>query len=131
MSVEQLTQAIKLIDTLGKLKLSGQIYAFSTEDTLNERQGIELYLRQGDSFKEYLVMPNRNSVYSAENAAGYLSMFDISKVYTGQIPIDGSFLDLHNIRDQDDPIITSIMDNSAIRVFELSGIEVVKLDYLI
>jgi len=55
----------------------------------------------------------------------------ISKIYTGDIPRDSSFLGLTYECDEDDPIITTRLDDHDIDAFQSEDIKVVVLDSLI
>ena len=122
------------LDEIAKMKLDGKVYAFCCRDYWGGKdvvpyRGVELYLRQGDSLRDFLVIDYRPQVISVEQASDFLRKNDKNKIYTGHI--DGEFLGLPSDCDDEDPFSWRVLEDYQIKDFEDNGIEVVKLDSLI
>ena len=133
---EKIEEALQGLDTIGKLKLDGRIYAFHVDDSYAREQGdwgsgVELFLRQGDRLGYFLVPGDRHSVYTVDDAIKRLKEDPISKIYTGEIPKDSEFLGIPYECDPDDPLIRTVLEPYEIAEFKSKGIEVVRLDSLI
>jgi hypothetical protein len=133
---EEAQKAILGLEKIGKLKLDGKIYAFHVYDNCVIKQGaypegVELYIRHGDSLREYFVPNSRDFTYSADDAVEYLKNQKKSTVYTGPFPPSSSFLGALQEYDEDDPITYHMLEDHEIEEFESGGIRVIKLDHLI
>lgn len=134
-SSQEYKEVMEGLKAIGKLKLNGKVYGFHVNDSFANKQGnksagVELYLRQGDSLKEYFSYWSRDSIYSAEDAAKFLKKQKISTIYTGEIPESG-FLGLDAESDPEDPIMRSTLDEGDKEELESAGIQVIRLDLLI
>jgi hypothetical protein len=105
---EKLEQALTGLAEITKLKSEGKVYAFSVYDSYAARQGygegIELYLRQGNTLREYFVPSDRDRVYDIDQVSNFLAKKHVTQIYTGPLPFKGDFLGLHRECDPDDPI---------------------------
>ena len=129
---EQYQKAINNLDMIQKLKLEGKIYAFHTEDSYEgEFEGIELYIRQGNTLKELLYIYDRGHVLKTEDITEYLLDKNISKIYTVSIPKIEEFLGLPQTCDEDDPITRDILEDYEIDQIRSEDIEVIVLDYIV
>jgi hypothetical protein len=130
-------RAISGLEKIGKLKLDGKVYAFHVFDNCAAKQdfdggdGVELYLRHGDSLRDFFVPGSRDFTYSAEDAVEYLKSQKKSTIHTGSFPPDSRFLGAHQEYDEDDPITYHMLEDHEIDEFESGGIRVIKLDHLI
>lgn len=131
--LKEAEDVIKSLNKVGSLKLKGKVYAFQVYDSYAEgcQEGVELYMRNGNSLSAYFQPGSRDLVYQAEEAVEFLNKQSIKTVYTGKIPTNGRFLGLQQTCDPEDPIIISILPDSDIREFESGGIKVITLDSLI
>lgn len=132
---EQVDTAIEGLDKIGELKLNEQVYAFLVYDTIADREscmggeGVELYLRHGNSLNEFYVPHCRDFVYDVGECVDFLKENKKNKIYTGQI--DKEFLGISQECDEEDPITKHILTDYQIEGFNAEGIEVVVLDRLI
>ena len=130
-------RAIRGLEKIGKLKLDGKIYAFHVFDNCAANQssdggeGVEMYLRHGDSLRDFFAPVSRDFTYSAEDAVEYLKSQKKSTVYTGPFPPGSRFLGARQEYDEDDPITYHMLEDHEIAVFESGGIRVIELDHLI
>jgi hypothetical protein len=137
LSEEETQRTLDGLNTIGNLKLNGKIYAFHVEDSYASRQsrevgeGVELFLRQGDVLKEFYVPGSRDFCYRVEDATRFLRENNKPTIYTGEIPINSSFLGIHRECDEEDPLIRNILRDYEIEEFTNDRIEVIKLDSLI
>jgi hypothetical protein len=132
----QVDKALNAIDAIGKLRLSGRIYAFHVYDSYADGQGgpaegVELYKRYGDTLKDYYVPGSRDFCYQIEEASAMLRKKDIRQIYTGEIRDGRPFLGLKSTYDSEDPVTLSILQDYEIIIFKKQGIKVVSLDELI
>lgn len=135
-SQDEVINALRGLDVLGKLKLEGKIYAFHVEDTYADLQsgkgdGIELYLRQGNVLKDFYVPGLRDFVYSEDDIITKLHETNISLIYTGPIPYNSEFLGIPYESDNEDSLIRDVLRDYEIDVLKSENIQVVKLDSLI
>ena len=137
-SDKEAQRAISGLEKIGKLKLDGKIYAFHVFDNCAAKQssigggdGVELYLRQGNSLRDFFVPGSRDFTYSAEDAVEYLRSQKKSTIHTGPFPPGSSFLGAYQECDEDDPITYHMLEDHEIEDFESGGIRVIKLDHLI
>ena len=87
-SQEEAQKALEGLDMIGKLKLDGKVYAFHVDDSYaayesNKGDGVELYLRQGNTLRDFYVPGNRDFVYQVEEAVKFLEEHKKSIIYTG------------------------------------------------
>lgn len=117
------------------LKLNGKVYAFDVEDTYaaiqggDSGEGVELYLRQGNTLKDFAVNSDRAWVLKVDQVVPMLNEAKINTIYTG--PIIDQFLNLPKESDPDDPIYREILSRDNIEEFECADIKVVTLDSLV
>ncbi len=129
-SNKETNEDLNTLNIIGKLKMNSKIYAFHVDDEYTlSKDGVELWIRHGDSLNEYFRFDNRTSIYQVNDAVQFLKKEKVNKIYTGEIY--NEFLGLPVSIDEDDPIINSILKDYEIDEFTREGIEVVKLDSLI
>lgn len=132
----EVQKGINALDEIGKLQLSGQIYAFHVNDAFAEKQqnnsiGVELYRRQGDMLQTVFGCFTRDVVYLPEEATEWLKKERITRVYTCKIPYQSDFLGIPSVCDDEDPFSRDILDDDDIDQFQADGIEVVVLQSLL
>ena len=133
---EEITRLQAGLAEIGRLKLEGKVYAFHVDDSYARRQGgdagegVELYIRRGDTLKEFRVCPDRDWVLKVDQTTTQLEKAKVNTIYTGPITDEG-FLGLHKKIDPEDPIFRSPLGDSEIGDYEEAGINVVVLDKLI
>ena len=135
-SQKEVQNALQGLDAIGKLKLDGKIYAFHVDDSYADFQfgngeGVELYLRQGDTLREFYVPESRDYVYSEDSTIRILKEKKIPTVYTGEISHNSEFLGLPYECDEEDPVRRMVLRDYEIEAFESENIRVVRLDHLI
>ena len=136
-SDKEVQRAISGLEKIGKLKIDGKIYAFhvfdnyAANEACNGGDGVELYLRHGNSLMDFFVPGSRDFTYSAHDAVNYLRRQKKSAVYTGPFPTGSSFLGHQQEYDEHDPITYHMLENHEIQEFESGGIRVIRLDHLI
>ncbi|MFA6089129.1 MAG: hypothetical protein WC755_04660 [Candidatus Woesearchaeota archaeon] len=124
-SNKEIDNALKILNESAKLRLDGKIYGFHVyeEGVFNEsEEGVALYLRHGNSLKDYFVDRCMGSCYTAEEAANFLKEQKKSVIYTGRIPY--VFLGITS------DINDSALHDFEIEEFESQGIKVITLDSL-
>jgi len=125
------------LEKIGALKLTGKIYGFHASDSYAANQssdageGVELYIRQGNALNEYIVSENRNYVLKVDDVFPILQRNSIATVYTGTIPLKGTFLTLPQESDPESPLWRSALPSYEINIFEARGINVVTLESLL
>lgn len=135
-SQEEVQRALTGLDSIGKLKLNGKVYAFHVIDDYvsqqtNNCEGVELYLRQGDRLEDFYVPTTRDELFKVNDAINFLKNHKISSICTGQIPQDSDFLGLPYLSGEMDLIIRNSLENEEIKQFESNEIKVTVLDSLI
>jgi len=132
---EEFQRVYQGLVSIERLKLDGKVYAFTVEDEYAAQQGgdagdgVELYLRQGDTLREFAICPNRDWVLKVDEVVPRLKKRRIDTIYTG--PIDGKFLDLSEEDDPDDPIRRKKLERADVHQFESAGIRVLSLESLV
>jgi hypothetical protein len=156
---EEIQQVLKSLDKIAELKLDKKVYAFSTSYYENGDfvYDSELYIRQGNTLKEFFTLSEDNGHYCDDEdddlehfefdyledepffLLNYEKMFEklkennITKVYTGSIPRDKVFLGLpyerfdHNFGNL---TINCLIEEHLSKFLE-NKIKVIKLDYLV
>jgi hypothetical protein len=136
LSPEEVQRTLSGIDAIGRLKLEGKIYAFHVYDSYAQRQsesceGVELYLRQGNTLNEFYVPNSRDFVYSTSDAIDFLHSKKIRTIYTGSIPKGSDFLGVSQECDDEDPMTRRALGGGEVYLFNSHDINVVTLDSLI
>lgn len=129
-----ITSVLKDIDTIGELLLNSKIYAFNVIDTYvrnNDQEGVELFLRQGNTLIDYYQIFPRDAVPSVNDCVEFLKENKHSEIYTGPLQLMTRFLNLEYERDEDDSYTSRILSKYEVREFEDNGIKVITLDSLI
>ncbi|MEK6856219.1 MAG: hypothetical protein AABX66_03625 [Nanoarchaeota archaeon] len=135
-SLEELTRLEKGLIEIERLKLEGKVYGFHIDDSYAARQGdsgegVELYLRQGDTLKEFMANSDRDSVLKVDQVIPRLKKKNISTIYTGCIPTATYFLGIPYESDPDDPLIRTCLKDYEIEQFKSENINVITLDTLL
>lgn len=134
-SEKEVKRVMTGLEKIAKLKLNGKVYGFHIYDSYADAQdggeGVELYLRQGNSLNVFFGRFDRDGVYDVNDAIDYLKKHKISTIYTGAIPKDSGFLGLSYEVDEEDPIIKTPLEDHEISRLEGAGVKVIKLDYLV
>ncbi len=121
--------------SMERLKLDGKVYAFEIEDSYAHRQGgdsgegVELWLRQGDSLEEFAVSQTRDWVLKVDEVVPVLKKAKIARVYTGPLLTD--FFNLPKESDPEDPIVRMGLRDYLVEEFTSNGIEVIRLHSLV
>jgi len=137
LSQDEINRLQEGIAEIGKLKLEGKIYAFEVDDSYarnqggNAGEGVELYLRQGDTLKDFCINPDRDWVLKVDQTLELLKKKKIKTLYTGEIDSINGFLGLERKSDPEDPIFRTKLGEIYISEYVEAGIKVVMLDKLI
>jgi hypothetical protein len=132
LSPEDFRRVYDGLASIEALKLDGQVYAFNVCDAFAANQGgdagegVGLYMRRGNTLREFAVNSDRDWVLKVAQVVPRLKKAGISTVYTGDIK--DNFLGLAARMDPDDPIIHKRLMDYDISGFKALGIDVVVLD---